>query len=51
MRNYKNILWAVPLYCVIAGIASFHILVAMVARFAIITLPDGAITTDDTKKW
>lgn len=49
MRNYKNILWAVPLYCVIAEIASFHILVAIVVHFAIITSPDRAITTDDTK--
>ncbi len=49
MKNYKDIFWVIPLYCVIAGILSFHIVIAMIARFAIMTLPDGTITSDDTK--
>lgn len=49
MSSRKNDLWKVPLYCMIAGIVSFYLIVYVFGRFTIVTLPDGTITSDNTR--
>lgn len=44
----KKIWWRVPLYCCAAGWVSFQLMVRFLGRFAIVTLPDGTLTSDNT---
>lgn len=48
MENKKNF-WKVPLFCITAGVIAFNAVVFLIGRFAIVTLPDGTITTDNTR--
>ncbi|MCI8608883.1 MAG: hypothetical protein HFE73_04490 [Firmicutes bacterium] len=45
----KMVWWKVPLYCVAAGWLCFKLKVHFLGRFALVTLPDGTITPDNTK--
>ena len=42
-------LWKVPLYCVVASWICWQLEILVLGRWAIITLPDGAITSDSTR--
>jgi len=44
----KKIWWKVPLYCAAAGWVSFQLMVRLIGRLAIVTLPDGTVTSDNT---
>lgn len=41
----KNTLFTVPLFCAAASLITFFLVVFGVGRFAVITLPDGAVTS------
>ena len=41
--------WKVPLYCMAASWICFQLEIRYLGRWAIITLPDGAITSDNTR--
>ncbi len=41
--------WKVPLYCLIASWICFQLEVRLLLRFAIVTLPDGSISSDSTR--
>lgn len=43
----KNTLFTVPLFCIAAGFLSFYLIVYGVGRFAIVTGPDGAVSSDE----
>lgn len=45
----KNLLWRVPLYCVLAGIGALYLNTYVLMRFAIVTLSDGTVTSDPVK--
>ena len=45
----KKSWWKVPLYCMAAGWICFELKVRLLGRFAIVTLPDGSITSDNTR--
>lgn len=45
----KKSWWKVPLYCLAAGWICFELEVRLLGRFAIVTLPDGSITSDNTR--
>lgn len=49
MRVRKKTLWRVPLYCIIAGVVIFYLMIHLLARFAIVTLPDGSVEVNDTR--
>ncbi len=42
----KNTLFTVPLFCIAASLVSFYLIVYGIGRFAIVTLPDGTVTSD-----
>jgi len=44
----KKVWWKVPLYCAAAGWVSFQLLVRVLGKLAIVTLPDGTITSNNT---
>ena len=44
----KKSWWKVPLYCIVASWICFQLEVRLLGRWAIITLPDGTITSDNT---
>ena len=41
--------WKVPLYCVAASWICYQLEILVLGRWAIITLPDGTITSDSTR--
>ena len=41
--------WKVPLYCLIASRICFQLEVRLLLRFAIVTMPDGSISSDSTR--
>jgi predicted small integral membrane protein len=45
----KKVLWKVPLFCIVTGVIAFNVIVFLVGRFTIVTLPDGTITSDNTR--
>jgi hypothetical protein len=45
----KKAWWKVPLYCVVASWICFQLEVRLLGRWAIITLPDGSISSDNTR--
>lgn len=49
MKIRKEVLWKVPLFCIIAGAISFHAMLFLSGRFTVVTLPDGSITLDNTR--
>ncbi len=49
MNTAKKYIWKVPLFCVVSGIAMFRVAVFLLSRFAIVTLADGTITSDNTR--
>jgi len=49
MKIRKKVLWKVPLFCIVAGVFAFNAVVFLLGRFAIVTLPDGTITSDNTR--
>lgn len=46
----KKTLLAVPVYCVVAGFVSFYLVVYILGRFAVTTLPDGTVTIDSARE-
>ena len=44
----KKVWWKVPLYCAAAGWISFQLMVRLLGKLAIVTLPDGTITSNNT---
>ena len=42
--------WKVPLFCIVAGVIAFNAVVYLLGRFTIVTLPDGSITSDNTRQ-
>ena len=44
----KKVWWKVPLYCAAAGWISFQLMVHLLGKLAIVTLPDGTITSNNT---
>ncbi len=44
----KKSFWKVPLYCMIASWICFQLEIRL-GRFAVITLPDGSVTADNTR--
>ena len=51
MRIRKSTLWRVPVYCVLAGIAAYFLVVLLAGPFLAVTLPDGAITVDLNRQY
>jgi len=49
MKISNKILWKVPLFCIIAGVIAFYTVVYLIGPFMLETLPDGTITSDDTR--
>jgi len=49
MKIRKKMLWKVPLFCILAGVIAFNAVVFLIGRFAIVTLPDGTITSNNTR--
>ena len=45
----KKTWWRVPVYCLAASWICFHLEVHWLLRFAIVTLPDGSISSDSTR--
>ena len=45
----KKSWWEVPLYFIVASCICFQLEVRLLGRWAIITLPDGTITSDNTR--
>ena len=45
----KKTWWRVPVYCLIASWICFQLEVRLLLRFAIVTLPDGSISSDGTR--
>ena len=45
----KHSWWKVPAYCILAGWVCFQLMVRVLGRFALVTLPDGTITSDNTR--
>lgn len=43
----KNTFWTVPLYCIAAGLVAFFLIVFGVGRFAVVTGPDGSVSSDE----
>ena len=41
-------LWKIPVFCLVAGFVSFYAYVLLVSRFAIVQLPDGSYTANNT---
>ncbi|MGI5962587.1 MAG: hypothetical protein ACOX7N_02580 [Lawsonibacter sp.] len=41
--------WKVPIYCIIASWICFQLEVRLFGKWAIVTLPDGTITSDNTR--
>ena len=41
--------WKVPLYCVVASWICFQLEVRLLGRWATVTLPDGSISSDNTR--
>lgn len=44
----KLVWWKIPLYSVITGFVSWWLMVSYIGRLAIVKLPDGAITSNQT---
>ena len=49
MNIQKKTLWKVPLFCGIAGVLVYILSVYILLRLAIVRLPDGVITADNTR--
>lgn len=45
----KKSWWKVPLYCIVASWICFQLEVRLLGRWAIVTLPDGSISSDNTR--
>jgi len=45
----KSELWKVPVFCFGAGIIAFQLNIRLFLRFALVSLPDGTITSDNDK--
>ena len=45
----KESWWKVPLYCIVASWICFQLEVRLLGRWAIVTLPDGSISSDNTR--
>ena len=41
--------WKVPIYCIIASLVCFQLEIRLLGRWAIITLPDGSVSSDNTR--
>lgn len=41
--------WKIPLYCIVASWVCFQLEVRFLGRWAIVTLPDGSISSDNTR--
>ena len=42
--------WKIPLYCIVASWICFQLEVRFLVRWTIVTLPDGSISTDSTRR-
>ena len=45
----KKTWWRVPLYCIIASWICFQLEIHLLGRWALITLPDGSISSNNTR--
>lgn len=45
----KKSWWKVPLYCMVASWICFQLEIRFLGRWAIVTLPDGSISSDNTR--
>lgn len=50
MKAKMSIIWKVPVFCAVAGVIAYYLVVFWLGRFAIVTLPDGTITVDHTRE-
>ena len=50
MHIRKSSLWKVPVFCVLAGIVAFYLMV-FAGHFVLVTLPDGTITADVSRQF
>ena len=41
--------WKIPLYCIVTSWICFQLEIRLLGRWAIITLPDGSISSDNTR--
>ena len=48
-RKQPNEWWKVPLYCMVASWICFQLEIRFLGRWAIVTLPDGSISSDNTR--
>lgn len=48
MKTWKENIWKIPLFCLLSGIIDFYISIELL-RWAIIRLPDGTVTSNDTR--
>lgn len=49
MNIRKNTLWRVPVFCVIAGYIRSYVTFYAFSNFAMVILPDGTVTHDETR--
>ena len=49
-HSMKKSWWKVPLYCIVASWICFQLEVRFLGRWTIVTLPDGSISTDSTRR-
>ena len=49
VRHMKKAWWKVPLYCAAASWICFQLEVRLLGRWALVTLPDGSISSDNTR--
>jgi hypothetical protein len=49
MKKAWKAWWKVPLYCIVASWICFQLEVRLLGRWAIVTLPDGSISADNTR--
>jgi hypothetical protein len=45
----KKSWWKVPLYCIVASWICFQLEVRLLLKWAIVTLPDGSVSSDNTR--
>lgn len=45
----KKTWWSVPLYCMAASWIGYHLEISLLGRWAVVTLPDGALAIDSVR--
>ncbi len=49
MKIRKSTLYRVPLFCILSGIIAYHAAIFFMTHFAVVKLPDGTVSIDDTR--